>query len=189
MKSSDTSQHGSDPDESARSGEATAPLQEIEAMSKVAAALAEVDMSSVRRILRWAAERFGTEISVAAIAANINPAPTRSDPSAGEDLADLFARAAPSDGPERALVVGYWLQVIQGQEDLEGQTINSELKHFGHQLPNVTATMSLLMNQQPSLVMQTRKIGSTKQGRKRYKLTTSGITKVRQMLTAGQSRP
>ena len=183
MSSNIIDQHDSDTGERT-SDSGTAPLREIEAMSKVAAALVEVDREAAARILRWASERFGGTSSM------LGPAPHGSRvsapaPPSGDELADLFARANPADGPERALVVGYWLQVIQGHEDLEGQMVNRELKHLGHQLSNVTATMSLLINQQPSLVIQTRKIGSTKQGRKRYRITTSGINKVRQMLSAG----
>jgi hypothetical protein len=162
----------------------TDPVAEIAAMGKVAAALAEVDLDSARRILRWATERFGLSSAIAAtrVAAQ-SPIPTA--PPAIEDLGEFFANAAPKDGPEKALTVGYWLQVVKGLEDLEGQTVNSELKNLGHGLPNITATMSLLMSQQPALVIQTRKIGSSQQGRKRYRLTGAGIARVRQMLEAG----
>jgi len=175
-------------DENGAGQNRTDPLKELEAMTKVAAALAEVDRDSIQRILRWAGERFvGTPMAAAhggAIVGGAVPVPTATTQ---EELGDLFARATPSNGPERALVVAYWLQVVRGQDDLEGQMVNAELKNLGHGLPNTTATMSLLMNQQPALVIQTRKIGSTQQGRKRYRLTTVGVSKVRQMLAEGGS--
>src|SRR5882672_1534898 len=153
----------------------TNPVAEIAAMGKVAAALAEVDLDSARRILRWATERFGLSVSAVRVATQV---PSHEAAPVVEDLGEVFATAAPKDGPEKALTVGYWLQVVKGLEDLEGQTVNSELKNLGHGLPNITATMSLLMNQQPALVIQTRKIGSSKQGRKRYRLTAAGIARV-----------
>jgi phage-related protein len=36
-----------------------------------------------------------------------------------QTLGDLFAAAAPDAGPERALVVAYWVQEIEHSEDLE----------------------------------------------------------------------
>jgi hypothetical protein len=173
-------------DESGSERNRTEPLKEIEAMTKVAAALAEVDPDSARRILRWAGERFGG-VSPAPPAGGGSSAGPSSFAAAAtdEDLGELFAQAAPTNGPERALVVAYWLQVVKGQDDLEGQMVNAELKNLGHGLPNITATMSLLMGQQPALVIQTRKIGSSQQGRKRYRVTTAGIGRVRQMLAGG----
>jgi hypothetical protein len=171
-------------DDGGQDQDRTDPIKEIEAMGKVASALAEVDRHSAQRILRWAAERFGAPLELRP-ATNAVMAPARTAPASDEDLSEFFARAAPNDGPERALIVGYWLQVVTGQDDLEGLSINSELKNLGHGLPNVTATLSLLMNQQPALVIQTRKIGSSKQGRKRYRLTAAGIARVRQMVSRG----
>lgn len=97
-------------------------------------------------------------------------------------MAELFAVAAPNSGPEKALVVAYFMQEVQGQEHLEAQTLNSELKHLGYKLPNVTATLSLLMSQQPAAVVQIRKTGKSRQARKLYRLTSEGVRRVRSML-------
>jgi hypothetical protein len=104
-------------------------------------------------------------------------------------LGDLFAAAAPQSGPERALVVGFWLQAIEHSEDLEGARINSELTHLGYRLPNITTTMSLLMNQKPALVVQTKKTGSAQQARKRYRLTQAGIKRVEALIANAGSTP
>ena len=165
--------------------EGTDPLKELEAMRAVAEALAGLDSDSTRRVLGWALERFGVSATQASRGASSVPGHHPAGDPALQDLPDLFAIAQPSDGPAKALLAGYWLQAIKGNEDIEAQTLNSELKHLGHRLPNVTSTLSLLMNQKPALVVQTRKTGSNQQARKRYRLTSEGIRRVRQLLTEG----
>ena len=57
-----------------------------------------------------------------------------------------------------------------------------ELKNLGHGVGNVTRAFSALITQRPQPVVQTRKSGSSKQARKRYKLTTVGINRVEEMV-------
>jgi hypothetical protein len=98
------------------------------------------------------------------------------------DVATLFVAAKPSTGSEKALTVGFWLQECLHREEWEGFAINSELKHLGHGLKNVTDALNALIDHRPQLVVQLRKSGKTKQARKRYKLTAEGVRKVRQMV-------
>ena len=95
------------------------------------------------------------------------------------DLATFFSSSGADDGPAQAMVVAYWKQVVEGKDGWSGAEINSELKHMGHKLPNVTATMNLLIKRKPACVMQMKKSGSAKQARKLYKLTTEGIKEVK----------
>ncbi len=169
----------------------TGPNEELEAMKAVADALTKVDATSARRVLQWASQLFGGETSTRqnqwAHPRHEEPSAPTGDEDPSQDLATLFAEAEPDSGPERALVVAYYQQVIQGAQELDAQAINSELKHLGHGLSNVTNTLSLLINQQPNLIIQTKKMGKGQQARKRYKLTNAGIVKVREMLARAKA--
>jgi hypothetical protein len=100
-----------------------------------------------------------------------------------EDFASLVDATHPETDPMRALVAGYWLQVCKGGPSFDAQSANTELKHLGHPSSNITMALGALINQKPSLVLQLRKSGNTKQARKSYKITESGIRKVRAMLS------
>jgi hypothetical protein len=162
---------------------------EIRAMSAVAGSLDSLDEEARGRVLRWAADRY----KVAAI--------TRSGSQPGglsngegatstgfQDLATLFSEASPRTEAEKALVAGYWLQIGEGAKDWESQPLNTALKNLGHRLSNVTDCLSALIDRRPSLVIQVAKSGTTRQARKRYKLTTSGISEVGAMLRRGAER-
>jgi hypothetical protein len=97
-------------------------------------------------------------------------------------FAELFDSANPLSRSDKALVAGYWIQVIQGNDDVAGAAINLELKHLGHRLSNITGAIDSLRNCKPALVVQLRKSGNTKQARKKYKVTDAGIKAVQAML-------
>lgn len=154
---------------------------ELDAMRSIADALNGLDQEAIERVLRWVREKYRVS------GQRFEPGMTQAAQSAGSearfsDPASIVAAANPQTGTERALVVGYYFQVIEGQTDLDAQAINRELKHMGYGLTNVTNTLSSLMNQKPQLVIQTRKTGTSFQSRKRYRLTHEGIQRVRQLL-------
>lgn len=167
-------------------GEMHDPMLEIDAMRDIAEALEKLEEAARIRVLRWASERYGmaglnlkspkvdtvTRVEVASV----------SDATEFESAAELLAAAEPGSEAEKALVVGYWFQVIQGQDDIESQEVNTELKHQGHGLSNVTRAFDSLMRMRPQPVIQVRKSGSSKQARKKYRLTTHGIQLVRKLL-------
>jgi hypothetical protein len=99
-----------------------------------------------------------------------------------EDFASLADAAHASTDQMRALVAGYWLQECQGGQSFDAQSANTQLKHLGHPSSNITMALGALINQKPALALQLRKSGSTKQARKLYKLTESGIRKVKAMI-------
>jgi hypothetical protein len=172
------------------------PLKEVEAMKGVAEALKGLKADSIQRVLSWASASFAVKItptpkigpSVRATSDSEDGAETR-NADTQPSLADFFASASAETGPEKALIVGYWLQVVQGTEDFEGQPLNAELKHLGHGLSNVTSTLTSLMEQKPALIIQTKKTGKANQARKRYKLTSAGIARTKQMLGQEQTLP
>jgi DNA-binding PadR family transcriptional regulator len=67
--------------------------------------------------------------------------------------------------------------------DVEAQRVNTELKQLGHGVSNITRAFDALKSQKPALIMQTRKEGTSKQARKKYKVTTEGKKAVERMLS------
>jgi len=165
---------------------------EILAMQQIVSALKDLEPEAQARTIKWAIDRFeinkigqkGTEIVDLLI-------PDKTQPNGHfdtnvlsnfGDFPSLFDAAHPIRGPERALVTGYWLQVCQSKETFEGAEVNSELKHLGHGLSNVTDSLSSLMGRRPALALQVRKSGRSRQARKQYKLTQEGIRFVQKMI-------
>lgn len=153
--------------------------QELKVMATISETLVKLDEAAVGRVLRWAADRFKVPITA--------KPPERGEAGEGgavfQDFADLYDRTNPSTDSEKALVAGYWFQVSQGQQDLDAQRVNAELKNLGHGVGNITDALSGLMKRAPRLVMQTRKSGSTRQARKKYRLTVEGTRRVEEMLS------
>jgi hypothetical protein len=169
----------------------TDAMAELNAMTEVAKALQSLDSESVRRVLQWAADRFGVTGTSATRQATIaeqkeptlnSEPPAQSGTVPHKDIADLYAAAAPKGDAEKALVVAYWVQQIKGNGDFDAATINKELKHLGHGVGNITAALGSLIARKPNLVIQTRKAGSSQQARKRYKLTIEGLKYVDNMI-------
>jgi hypothetical protein len=175
----------------AAANQTTDAMSELTAMTEVAKALQSLDSESVRRVLQWAADRFGvtgTSTTRQTTTAErkepmLNSKPrAQSDPVPHKDIADLYAAAEPKGAAEKALVAAYWVQQIKGSGDFDAATINKELKHLGHGVGNITAALASLIARKPNLVIQTRKAGTSQQARKRYKLTTEGIKYVDNMI-------
>lgn len=164
------------------------PARELDAMKAIADALAKLDDPAVRRVLHWANDAFrsktvvsvghgerGTGIMVPEVGSDLKAKyPT---------LADFFTAVSPTQEADKALVVGYWFQIIQGSPDLDGFTLNKELKHLGHGISNITSALDTLMGRKPALVVQTKKSGTSKQARKKYKLTLEGQRSVERMIS------
>ena len=165
---------------------------EILAMGAIAKELETLEESARMRVLNWAFSRFRTRLGVepaAEFAISSAAEVPGKVPTAGNaefaDFPTFFDRANPQTAPDKALVSGYWFQVVQGQEDFDGFSLNKALKNLGHPSTNITRDLDSLMSRSPRLVMQTKKFGNTKQARKQYKLTTEGIRAVDRMLSVG----
>ena len=155
---------------------------ELKAMAQVEAALKELGEEERARVMHWAAARFGVAVKAA-----------KKDNGKGSDagdidsteyaaLAELYDAVAPTTEADRALVAAYWFQIRQGAADVEAQAINAELKHMGHGVGNITRAFDALKSHKPALIIQTRKEGTTKQARKRYKVTGEGKKAVESMI-------
>jgi hypothetical protein len=171
---------------------------EIAAMSSVANALIDLDEDARARVLRWTAERFGVALAVqgglrvdgaASRLTNkdVIEGETAAEALTFEHFAELFAKAQPKSEADKALVAAYWVQVIQGKDQWGSRLLNTELKHLGYSLSNVTRALSTNMKKKPQLVIQLKKSGSSQQSTKTYKATNEGIVYVQGMLSDGHA--
>lgn len=175
--------------------------QEFEAIQKIHSALEPLEESARTRVLDYIA-------NLMQIPLHVSRAPSKSmkaadgegagskdgeaelTNAAGSDetstsfstLAELYDAAAPKTNGEKALVVGYWLQVCQSGESFTAQSANKELAHLGHKIANITAALDDLKAQKPALVLQLKKSGSSRQARKTYKLSHAGVKKIQEMI-------
>jgi len=156
---------------------------EAKAIQGLVGVLEPLEETARKRVVTWAAHRYGT------LASGISSAGMRRPKEGGgaadtnfDGFSDLFAAAAPGTEAEMALVGGWW-QTSEGNPDFSSQLVNDQLKHLGHPLTNVTRAFDSLRAQKPALVMQIQKAGKTKQARKLYRLTHAGLELVRQMIS------
>lgn len=165
-----------------------AVLDEVDAMRKVAEALEGLPPPELKRVLRWANDKYGHspqtfdgggKREVARSVAGESEAPV-----SPQDLGELFTAVAPQTEPDRALVVAYWMQEVRGDQDVDAQAVNKELKHLGEGVSNITKAFGRLIDQKPQLVIQTRKEGTTQQARKKYRVTAAGKREVLKRLSA-----
>lgn len=97
-------------------------------------------------------------------------------------FAELYDAAGPKTNSEKALVVGYWLQVCLEAEHFTAAAANKELAHLGHKVSNITAAIDDLKKQKPALALQLKKSGSSQQARKTYKVSHAGVKRVEEMI-------
>jgi hypothetical protein len=159
--------------------------RELKSMATIAEAFTGLDEAAVGRVIRWAAERYQVLLSLPKSSFVGATSSQRHAPEV-DDLATLFDSASPQTDAEKALVGGYWFQVVKDQKDFEAQPLNTELKNLGHGVGNITDAFASLMGRTPALVMQTQKTGSSRQARKRYRLTTAGIDWISRRLRGEQ---
>ena len=76
----------------------------------------------------------------------------------------------------------YWFQVIKNRIPFGSQDVNSELKHLGCGVSNVTSVFTRLKEKKPALLMQVAKAGTSQQARKKYQLTVPGLQRVKGMI-------
>jgi hypothetical protein len=177
---------------------------EIDAMSAVATALADLDEDAQNRVLRWAAERYGVTVGGSrggggsrgrvdrghnttngGQTGDVGHRGEGEDAPAFEHFAELFAAVQPKTNDDKALVAAYWVQEIQGQAQWQSRQLTTELKNLGHPIPNITDALSSNMRKKPQRVIQLRKSGNSRQANKTYKVTYEGLAHVRGMLTQG----
>jgi hypothetical protein len=170
---------------------------EIAAMTSVSDAFEALDLDARRRVLRWAADKYGVEWQEEQRAATPDGAANLtnengSDKAAAresgqaatyEHFADLYDAAGPTSSADKALVGAYWAQVLQGNSQWASQSVNTELKNLGHGLKRINDALASNIAAKPALVLQVRKSSNSAQARKTYKLTNEGIKAVERMVS------
>lgn len=158
---------------------------ELDAMGKVSEALESLETEVQERVLRWAAERHGIALPASSrrqSQQNDGGGDVELDDREFADLGDLWGAASPSTDEDRALVVSYWFQEVEGKPTVNAQQVNKELKNFGHGVAKITRTFDRLVATRPQQVIQTKKTGTAQQGRKEFKVTKVGIEHVKQLI-------
>lgn len=163
---------------------------EIEAMKAIMIAMEPLEEAIRERVLRWACDKYKvaganarTRMAYAEPGGSTESNEVGAEVPVYDTAAELLAAAGADTDADKALVVGYWYQVVLNQSDIESQAINTELKHIGYGVGNITRALDSLVNQRPQLVIQLRKGGASKQARKKFKLTAEGIRRVKQMIS------
>ena len=164
-------------------------MNEIQVMGAIDEALASLQPDEQKRVLRWALDKFGGgELKVEAPNSGrrgVDGLGEGFEGSGGVGVArisDLMDAASPATTVDHVLVASYWFQHVQGQEDFTSQAVNGELKDLGQESKNITDSFTTLMKRKPPAVRQVQKSGSTRQARKKYRLTEPGIRTVQRML-------
>jgi hypothetical protein len=167
------------------------PTKEFDAIQTVYKALEPLDADGRQRVVNYIVSLFGLD----SIVSEPEEVAVEGSPSANQNvvglkfdtLADLYDAANPATNAEKALVVGAWLQDNIGHDSFSSQAINTELKHLGHGIANITNALEQLKDMKPAYIQQLRKSGSSQQARKTYKVTLAGIRAVKAMIEKAQT--
>jgi hypothetical protein len=164
------------------------PMAEIKAMTVLAEAFKELGLEPIERVLDWANKHYLKRAAPTAKQKKPGAASAAGDESATEsdqervDFPTLLGSTRASSGVDRALLAGYYAQVVLGQGDFDSFSLNRELRNAGHASENITRDLNGLIAKTPQLVIQTRKQGTSKQARKLYRLTSAGLAAAKAMV-------
>jgi hypothetical protein len=93
----------------------------------------------------------------------------------GSGISSLIERWKPETMAERALLGAYVLARGRPDRTVTSQAINAELKKNGLPVPNITRAIESNLRSRPPLMVQKKKMGTTRQARKQYALTQEGV--------------
>jgi hypothetical protein len=103
---------------------------------------------------------------------------------AGGSVSGLIEQWKPETMAERALLGAYVLARGKPDRTVTSQAINAELKRNGLPVPNITRAIESNLRSRPPLMVQKKKMGTTRQARKQYALTQEGVDLVESKLRA-----
>jgi hypothetical protein len=101
----------------------------------------------------------------------------------GGGISTLVERWKPETMAERALLGAYVLARGRPERTVTSQAINAELKRNGLPVPNITRAIESNLRARPALMVQKKKMGTTRQARKQYALTQEGVDVVESKLS------
>ena len=97
-------------------------------------------------------------------------------------ISALVEQWKPETMAERALLGAYVLARGRADRTVTSQAINAELKRNGLPVPNITRAIESNLRARPPLMVQKKKMGTTRQARKQYALTQEGVDLVESKL-------
>ena len=100
----------------------------------------------------------------------------------GASVQTLMDQWKPETMAERALLGAYVLARGRPDRTVTSQAINAELKRNGLPVPNITRAIESNLRSKPPLMVQKKKMGTTRQARKQYALTQEGVDLVESKL-------
>src|ERR1700732_1942656 len=160
--------------------------RELEIMSQIAKLLEQLDAPARSRVIGWTISALDVQVpkpasgGVAAVKSGQLTVPSEE---VSSTFAEVFHAAGPRSEKEKALVAAYWVQQSSGADRFAAQQLNTELKHIGYGVANITDALNQLIGDRPNFVIQLTKSGSSKQARKTYKITDAGLRRVSEMLS------
>ena len=101
----------------------------------------------------------------------------------GTSIGNLVERWRPETMAERALLGAFVLARGRADRTVTSQAINAELKRTGLPVPNITRAIESNLRAKPPLMVQKKKMGTTRQARKQYALTQEGVDLVESKLS------
>ncbi len=99
----------------------------------------------------------------------------RRGPRGGMSMPALLGQWTPETMAERALMGAYTLSRGKADKTVTSQAINAELKRAGIPVPNITRAIESNLRAKPPLMVQKKKMGTTRQARKQYAITSEGV--------------
>lgn len=99
----------------------------------------------------------------------------RRGPRGGVQMGSLLGQWSPETMAERALIGAYTLSRGKADKTVTSQAINAELKRAGIPVPNITRAIESNLRAKPPLMVQKKKMGTTRQARKQYAITPEGV--------------
>ena len=163
------------------------PEAEVRAISELGHLLTSLPPDARKRVLAWAIAFTGVDLADGRASVGTVRMPNGQDHDHPEDLSQLLEWAAPTKEVEYALLTCYFHTVVKGEESVDGATINSEMAQMGRRSSNITKTLSHLISKRPSLVILAGRSGRGTHSRKQYRVTSTGMAHVREMINANAS--
>lgn len=108
----------------------------------------------------------------------------RRGPRGGMAMPALLGQWTPETMAERGLMGAYTLSRGKADKTVTSQAINAELKRAGIPVPNITRAIESNLRAKPPLMVQKKKMGTTRQARKQYAITPEGVEFVENKLQA-----
>jgi hypothetical protein len=162
----------------------TTALSRLEAVRGVLEALKDLSPEDARWVLRRAQDTLSPVVTPPPADPTLRENGSTRVPDENVALGDFVASVQPETEYDRVLAVGFYLQSVLDQPDFDSYTITTQLKDLGYQVTNITRVFDDLMKRNPTMAIQTKKTGTSRQARKRYRLTQHGLRYVQSRANA-----